>query len=409
MANMAHGRIYQALLDCAEVGEAIDVVTVANRLQRNGGPVGKDLAYLGTLAANTPSAFNVKRYAEIVRERAMDRDLLAALGEAADIVHNGSLSARDKIEQIQAKVMSITEAQGRDPAHIADTMPAYREALAARGMPQAGGIQTHFPALDRKLGMLRPGNLIIVAGRPSMGKSALGFQLAERAAMQKHRVLILSMEMTNEEVQDRLVSGVTGIPLEELVSGKEKKHPHVEAALRTIAAWPLYVDDSPALTLMGVRAKARSVKRRHGLGLVVVDYLQLMSGTGENRNAVIEEISRCLKALAKELHVPVVALSQLSRKCDERNDKRPMLSDLRDSGALEQDADVVMFVYREELYRPNAAEWRGLAEILIKKHRQGQTGDVHLTWRGALTRFDNFSGEWPADRTVQRRQRGIEE
>ena len=237
-----------------------------------------------------------------------------------------------------------------------------------------------------------------------MGKTALALQIADNAARNGGTALVLSMEMSSQEVMDRLVSWDTRLQLETIIRGTQD--PNVEAALGRMSTRPLFIDDSPALTVMDVRSKARNIQRQHGLDLLVVDYLQLMSGLGETRNAGVEGISRGLKALAKELRIPVIALSQLSRKGDDRTDKRPMLSDLRDSGAIEQDADVVMFVHRESQYRPNSSEWKGLGEILIRKHRQGATGDVRVTFVDAMARFENFAGEWPSDAsTVQPRRR----
>jgi replicative DNA helicase len=411
-ARAEHRAIYQAVLDCTEDDGAVDVVTVAERLKRNGAAGDDIVAYLGALAQNTPGAINAHRYADLVRERALERRLLAALSDAGDLVRNSVLPAREKLDQVQAKVMAVTEATSREPIHVGEAWASYSEALAQRGTKDIKGVQTHFADLDRRIGTLRRGELTVIAGRPAMGKSALAFQLAERAAWGGHPTLVLSMEMTREQVLDRLVSGVTRIPVEKLISGERATDPDVGAARGTISRWPLYLDDSPALTLLEVRAKARAVKRRHGLELLVIDYLQLMAGAGETRNAVVEEISRGLKALAKELQAPVVAVSQLSRKCEERADRRPMLSDLRDSGAIEQDADLVMFVYREQEYRPHAVEWHGLAELLIRKNRQGQTGDVRLCWRGALTRFEDLAAEatWPSSRAgAQPRRRAFGE
>ncbi|MBI4293635.1 MAG: replicative DNA helicase [Betaproteobacteria bacterium] len=396
-ASVDHRLVFQGMLDCAEVGDPIDVVTVATRLEQNDRGDRRFLAYLGELAQNTPSAHNVGAYARVIQDRALERALLAALGEAAEVVHSRAIPWREKLDQVQAKVMAVTESASNDPIQIGEAASAYREALATRGTAAAGGVQTQFVDLDRKIGSLRPGDLIVIAGRPSMGKSALAFQIAERAAIAGRPVLLLSMEMPREQVLDRIVSGITRIAVEKIISGEQAKHPNVEAALRAVQKWPLYLDDSASLSIHEVRAKARSIKRRHGLDLLVLDYLQLMPGEGENRNAEIAAISRGLKALAKEINVPVVALSQLNRAVDSRHDRRPQLSDLRDSGAIEQDADIVMFVHREELYRPNDPEWTGKGEVLIRKNRQGATGDVRLTWLGPLTRFENFAGEWPSD------------
>lgn len=401
-AREEHRAIYQAILDCAEEDGTIDIVMVFERMQRrqNTKPENDSrLAYLGSLAQNTSSALNIRRYAELVRERALERDLLAALGEAEGIVRSRALPIREKLEAVQAKLGSVREAVSRDPVRLADALPAYREELRRRGTGESTSLATGFIDLDHRLGGgLRPGDLIIVAGRPSIGKSALAFQVAENVARTGAPALVLSMEMSRQDVLDRAVAGESRIPLEAIRSGERVQEANVEAALKRFQAWPLYIDDSPAMPIHEVRAKARAAKRRHGIRLVVLDYLQLMPGEGENRNHELGEITRGLKALAKELELPVVVLSQMNRAIEGRSERRPQLSDLRDSGAIEADADVVAFVHREEVYRPNDHNWRGKGEILIRKNRQGATGDVRMTWLGQFTRFENFSGDWPADR-----------
>lgn len=398
-----HRAIYQAALDCAEDDGVIDVVTVAERLRRNGVADDGIFAYLSALAQNTPSALNVGHYAEIVRERALERDLLAALGEAAEIVRSRAMPIRQKLEAVQARLGSVRETVSREPVRLAEVIPAYRDELGRRSRRESAALATHFADLDRMLGGgFRAGELVIVAGRPSIGKSAFAFQIAENVARNGEPVLVLSMEMSRQELMDRALAGESRIPLSEIRSGERAADPIVGAALERIKAWPLYLDDSPALPIHEVAAKARSAKRRHGIRLIVLDYLQLMPGEGENRNHELAAITRGLKALAKELELPVLVLSQLSRAVDGRADRRPQLSDLRDSGAIEADADIVAFVHREEYYRPDDREWRGKGELLIRKHRQGAVGDVRLTWLGHLTRFESFTGEWPAERGAVR-------
>jgi replicative DNA helicase len=393
-----HRIIFQAMLDEAEAG-VIDLTTISVRMGERGFDSGI-LVHLAKLVGLTPSAANVKRYADIVRERHTERALLAALADIGEEAY-GHKSARDKLDFAQAKIMAITEGSGRDPMRLGDAEGAYVAELGRRAQHGGGGLPTGFCDLDHKLGGgMRPGELIVVAGRPSMGKSALAFQFAESAARAGNLTLGFSMEMSTQELQDRAVSGVSRIPLEELRTGERAADPYVSDALATIRKWPLFIDDSPALSVHEIRSKARAVKRRHGLALVVVDYLQLMAGDGENRNAQISGISAGLKALAKELAVPVVALSALNRSTENRVDRRPQLSDLRDSGAIEQDADVVVFVHREEQNKPNSFEWRGLGELLLRKNRQGQCGDVRMTWLGAFARFENFGGDgWPVARS----------
>lgn len=396
-----HRVIFQAALDCVEAGEPVDILTVHERVARNSDGMAPNLlSYLGSLAQNTPTAYNAGRYAEIVRERALEREILAASSDIAGIVRSRR-PIREKVDAAQARIMTVTEERTSEALSIAAIAPAYRATLKARAEAFASGavtgLRTGFADLDAKLAGLQPGDLIVLAGRPSMGKSALGFQIGKNAACDGKRVLLLSMEMARAQIVDRYLAQVANVGLDKVLSGEAATWPGVVSALEKLERVPLYIDDQPALTIMEARMKARALKRRHGLDLLVVDYLQLMSGDGDNRNAVIEEISRGLKALAKELSVPVLALSQLSRACEQRPDKRPMLSDLRDSGAIEQDADVVLFVYREEQYRPNEQEWRGLAEILVRKNRQGATGDVRMTFLGSRTMFADLPAgyEWP--------------
>lgn len=408
-ARTQHRAIYQAILDCCEDDGVIDLTTVGDRLKRTDQADDGIFGYLATLAQNTPSALNVRRYAELVRDRALEREMLAALLEASDIVRNRALPVRNKLDAVQARVMVISEATSREAIRLGEAVPAYRVELGRRVRRESICIPTHFSDLDRRLGGgIRPGDLVIVAGRPSMGKSAFGFQVAENAARTGHPALVLSMEMSRQDLLDRAVAGESRIPLADIRNGNRAAEPNVDAALERISAWPLYIDDSSAVSVHEVRSKARSAKRRFGVQLVVIDYLQLMPGEGENRNTEIAEVTRGLKALTKELEIPVVVLSQLNRALENRGDRRPQLSDLRDSGAIEQDADVVMFVHREEYYRPNDPEWSGRAEILIRKHRQGALGDVRMTWLGHITRFENFAGEWPERGTAQAvRRRGF--
>ena len=409
-ASAAHSLIFQAMLDCVEVGDAIDAVTVSARVDQAGDSARIGGAgYLAQLVANTPSAYNVRRYAEIVRERATERELTAA-GSRIIEASRGPMSVEEKIDYAQAQIAAISEQRSTDPASLGGLAAGFREVMQRRVSGALVGLQTHLVDLDDKLAGLHPGNLAIIAGRTSMGKTALALQIADNTARTGGAALVLSMEMAKQEIMDRLVSWDTRLPLAEIIQGT--RDPNVEAALVRMAARPLFIDDTPALSVMDVRSKARNIQRQQGLALLVVDYLQLMSGQGETRNAVIEGISRGLKALAKELRIPVIALSQLSRKGDDRADRRPILSDLRDSGAIEQDADLVLFIHRESQHRPNAYEWKGLGEILIRKHRQGATGDVHVTFMDSLVRFENLAGDWPSDsgatRTVRRRAFGDE-
>ena len=401
--TFAHREIFAALMDCLEdVGQA-DAVTLSERLRAHGKleQVGGS-SYVANLFLDVPAATSAHVHAQMIRDAALERSLVAAAMDIGEKAY-GPGATREKVDYAQKRIGEITERECREPVKVSALAAAYREQMKARASGMSG-VKTHFADLDYRLGGLQNGDLIVIAGRPSMGKTALGFQIAELHARNGGCAGLLSMEMGSKQVLDRMISGEARIPLTDIVSGRVATNGNVESALNYFSSLNLLIDDAPALTSFEVRAKARGMKRRYGLSLLVVDYLQLMSSHLDNRVQAIEEISRSLKALAKELDIPVIALSQLSRKCEERTDKRPILSDLRDSGAIEQDADVVMFVYREEQYQPNSSQWKGLAEILIRKNRQGATGDVHMTWLGKYTRFENFAGEWPSNVVPVRRR-----
>jgi len=388
-----HKRIYRAIVGQIQSGREADILTVAEALRESG-----DLdnaggqAYLVDLASSTASAANIHNYARIVRERALERSLMAVGDEIAATVYDKTRGVMDKLNHAQALVMSLTEgAAPREPRLLKDVLVSVLDEMDRRMNGQVIGVPTGLADLDQALsGGLQPGDLVLIAGRPAMGKTTLGVQIAQSFALDGGIPLVLSMEMSEVQLGSRMLASVGRVPLQDVIHG----HVHGENADRMAGAIArlsearVVIDDQPALTVMDVRAKARSCRRKHGLGLVVVDYLQLMQGDGDNRNSQLEEISRGLKALAKELNVPVVALSQLSRKCEERTDRRPMMSDLRDSGALEQDADVIMFVYRDEVYHSDSPD-AGTAEVLIRKQRQGATGMARLTFLGQYVRFED--------------------
>lgn len=388
-----HRRIYRATVKLIQAGQAADVVSVWAALEASGeGEQAGSMAYLIDLANATPSAANCGQYARIVRERALERQLLAVSDEIGATVFDRARGVMDKLNHAQALVMSLTErAEPRESRLMRDVLVTVVEDMERRLAGDAVGIQTGLADLDQALsGGLQQGDLILVAGRPSMGKTSLGVQFAQHCALNGGVALVLSMEMSDNQIGSRMIASQGQVPLDAILHGRlqDDEADRVQAAIARLAEVGMVIDDQPALTVMEARAKARSCRRRHGLDLVVIDYLQLMQGDGDNRNSQLEEISRGLKALAKELRVPVVALSQLSRKCEDRTNKRPLMSDLRDSGALEQDADVILFVYRDEVYNEDSPD-RGTAEILIRKNRQGPPGMVRLTYRGQFTRFDS--------------------
>ena len=409
-----HRLLLGQILSMIGAGQPVDAVTVAEALhdrgmtEQTGG-----LAYLGELAANTPSARSIGRYAEQVLGKALERQLLAASATIRDTVE-GTGTTAEKLSAAQAAVMSISESVARSaPRLLREVLLSAAEVLEQRASGQVQGLPTGFVDLDRQLsGGLRPGNVVILAGRPAMGKTALALNVAYRVALAGAPALVLSLEMSEQELADRLIAQAGSVYLSDVLAGKMSGDTgdRIMGAVGQLHALPLILDDQGGLTLFDVASKARSVKRQHGLSLLVIDYLQLMSGEGDNRNQQIDGMTRGLKALAKELAVPIIVLSQLSRKCEERTNRRPMASDLRDSGAIEQDADVILFVYRDEIYNEHSSD-KGTAEILVAKNRQGPTGMVRLAYQGCYTRFDNLAASWQPDPSVDpapKKRRGMD-
>jgi replicative DNA helicase len=386
-------------------GKPADAVTLAEllastqKLDYVGG-----LPYIGALVQNVPTTANVRHYAQIVRERSVLRQLAAAAGEIAESAFRPlGRSASAVLDEAETKVMHIAEqgARGQQQYTVLGTLLAgvveRIEELYNRDNPsEVTGMETGFADLDRMTAGLQAGDLVIVAGRPSMGKSALAVNIGEHVALQmKMPVLIFSMEMGAHQLALRMIASVGRLQSQNLRTGRLQSDDwnKLSAALGRLNEAPILIDETPALTSMEVRSRARRVAKQYGkLGLVIVDYLQLMQaqGVGENRATEISEISRSLKALAKELKVPVMALSQLNRSLEQRPNKRPVMSDLRESGAIEQDADVILFIYREEVYNPDTQD-KGIAEIIIGKQRNGPIGTVRLTFLGEYTRFENFA------------------
>jgi replicative DNA helicase len=396
----AHGHVFEAVCSLYGQGEPADPVTVADELRRAdlleaiGGP-----ATLISLQANTPATTNAARYARIVEEHALLRRLIGVAGEIAEMGYSLPDDIAAAIDRAESMVFEVAERRVTDtlkPLHdlLSDSLDRL-ERLYDRG-ESITGVPTGFIDLDERLSGLQPSSLVIVGARPSMGKTALALGMAAHAAMEAHvPVLYFSLEMSHDEITQRLLCSEARVDSSRIRNGKllESDWPKISHAIGRLGEAPLYIDDNPNLTIMEVRAKARRLKSRIGnLGLVVIDYLQLMSGrnSAENRQVEVSEISRGLKILARELEVPVVALSQLSRNLESRADKRPMLADLRESGSLEQDADVVMFLYRDEIYNPESPE-RGTAEVIISKHRNGPTGKTDLAFLDHYTRFANMA------------------
>ena len=398
-----HRRIFAHIARLLDQGRPADVLTVfesierANQVDQTGG-----LAYLGEIANATPSAANIVRYAEIVADRAMRRALVVAAGEAqGDALNAGAESAADRIDRALGRMMALSESRltGGEPEPLgAGLAVAVEEVERAYNGDALPGLSTGFDELDHKTTGLHPGQMIVVAGRPSMGKTAFALNIAEHVALHDCVPLVFSMEMSAPELAKRSIASVGRVDANRLRSGKllDQDWDAMTVALQKLHECGMIVDDTGGLTIGQMRARARRVKRKRGrLDLIVIDYLQLAEadGRGENRQTDISTISRGVKAMAKELHCPVIALSQLSRKVEERTNKRPLMSDLRESGAIEQDADLILMLYREEYYKPDTQD-KGLAEVIIGKQRNGPTGEVRLAFHGEFCRFDNLARDF---------------
>ena len=412
-----HRRIWRHIARLVEASRPADVVTVSESIEasedkdKTGGA-----AYLAALAQNTPSALNIRRYAELVRERAVQRRLAQVATEIAE----AALAPTGKdvgqlLDEAESKIFQIAESGARKDQGLVGISPVLAkdferiDHLHSQDNPSdVTGVPSGFVDLDRKTAGLQPGDLIIVAGRPSMGKTALALNIAEHVALHPSvglPVAIFSMEMSASQLAMRMLSSMARVDQTKLRTGRldNEEWANLTDAIGKLNEARIHVDETAALNALELRARARRMKREYGkLGLVVVDYLQFMSASsqGENRATEISEISRSLKALAKELDVPVIALSQLSRAVEQRNDRRPLMSDLRESGAIEQDADVILFIFREEVYAPEKDEARGRAEVIIGKQRNGPIGTIALTFMGQFTRFANAlavegGGQWP--------------
>ena len=399
-----HQLIFAAIGTLSEKSVPSDAVTASEHLEKcsqlddAGG-----LAYIGGLAKDTPSAANIRAYAEIVRERAMLRELIRVGGEIAGSAHaNDGRGAVDLVDEAERKVFEIAERgqrRGTGFVGLKKILPDVIDRLDELSHTEGDitGVATGFQKLDTLTAGLHGGELIIIAGRPSMGKTTLAMNIAENAAIAgKIPTAIFSMEMSSEQLAFRMIGSIGRVNQSNLRTGRfsDEDWTRINSAVAIMSQAPIFIDDAPALSPTEIRARARRLKREHGLGLIVLDYLQLMgiSGTRENRATEISEISRSLKALAKELNVPIVALSQLNRSVEQRTDKRPVMSDLRESGAIEQDADVIAFIYREEVYDADTPR-KGMADIIIAKQRNGPIGELHLTFLGEYTRFENLIAE----------------
>jgi replicative DNA helicase len=403
-----HRAIFRQIAKLVDLGQPVDVITVADRLLATGElDAAGGHTYLAELAETTPTAANIRAYATAVHERAVLRKLIGAAQDIASTgFHPEGRSAEELLDEAERRIMQISE-EGPKTGGARAMEPLLQGALERiEELFQSGGeilgLTTGFIDLDRMTSGLQDSDLVIVAGRPSMGKTAFAMNLVENAASGSEKpILVFSMEMPAEQLVIRMMSSLGKIDQTRVRTGKleQEDWPKLSAAMAKLKEANVFIDDTPALTPTEVRSRARRVAREQGsLGMIMVDYLQLMrvAGSNEGRTAEISEISRSLKAIAKEFKCPVVALSQLNRALEQRPNKRPVNSDLRESGAIEQDADVIMFIYRDEVYHEDSPD-QGTAEIIIGKQRNGPIGTCRLMFMGKYTRFENLAGDHFAD------------
>ncbi|MEE4162916.1 MAG: replicative DNA helicase [Woeseiaceae bacterium] len=403
-----HRVIFRAIAELIESGNPCDVVTLSEFLDKRG-ELGNSggLEYLATLANETPGAANARAYANIVRERAMLRSLIEVGNEiAGQAFSKRGRSAAEVVDEAERLVFEIAERGSRGRQGFKSLKQILPETvdridLLHQSDGSITGISSGYHEFDKMTAGLQPGDLVIIAGRPSMGKTTLAVNIAENAAIgARVPTAIFSMEMPSSQLAFRMISSLGRVDQTHLRTGNfpDEDWSRINTAVQLMSDAPIFIDDTAGLAPTEIRARARRLQREHGLGLIVVDYLQLMQvpGNMENRATEISEISRSLKALAKELSVPVIALSQLNRSVEQRTDKRPVMSDLRESGAIEQDADMIIFIYREEVYNPDTPR-KGIADIVIAKQRNGPIGEFPLTFVGRYTKFENWVSESYAD------------
>ena len=404
----AHRTIFETMLALSERGEPIDLITLSDGLKARGQlPQIGGATFLAELGDKVPSAANVAHYARIVRDKAVLRSLIRVSGEIVGRCYDSQDDIEQFLDEAERLIFDVSEQRIR-PAFfkvgdmIMDTIKTVEQLYERKEM--VTGVPTGFLDLDQKTAGLQPADLVIIASRPSMGKTAFALNIAQYVALQRPAtgagttVGVFSLEMAKEQLVMRLLCSEARVDNAKVRAGYlgERDFPRLAMAAGRLAEAPIFIDDTPGLNVLELRAKARRLKREHDLGVVIVDYLQLMRGLDkkqENRVQELAEISQGLKALAKELRVPVVALSQLNRQVETRGDKRPIMSDIRESGSIEQDADVILFLYRDEMYHPDSAD-EGTAEIIIGKQRNGPIGTVRLAFRSEYTRFENLAGNF---------------
>lgn len=396
----AHRVMYGAMVEMTAAGEIADFVGVQDRLtqikmlDRIGGP-----AYLGELVLSAPSGANIERHVELIRERSTRRKMI----RAADDIKTAAAS-HGSLEQGATlgieEMFRILRADGtlKTPDLVGKLIPIVLDDIESRQKGGQSGIKTGFSDLDERLmGGLRPGDLVVIAGRPSMGKTALGMQIGANASMDGHTAMVFTLEMSRQQITERLLAQVGGIEFSRIISGhlEDSDYDRMAAAIGKLHEVPLLIDDTGGVTVQDIAARARAQSKSGGLSLIVVDYLQIMgyAGRAMSRNDQLGEISRQLKALAKELGAAVILLSQLNRDVEKRQDKRPLMSDLRESGAIEQDADIIVMMYRDDYYNSDS-EFKGMAEALVRKNRNGEVGTVGLRFEGSKVRFANIGNTW---------------
>ncbi len=399
-----HRLLFSAIRELESRNEPFDAVTLSQCLEKNGQlEQAGGLLYLGRLAKDTPSASNILAYANIVREKSVLRQLIAV---GTDISGSGYLpegrESKELLDEAEKKVFQIAEQGARGQNGFQDmktllskTVDKIDHLFNSDGA--ITGVSTGFDKFDEMTTGLQEADLVIVAGRPSMGKTTFAMNIAENAAIgDKLPVAVFSMEMPGDALAMRMISSLGRVDQHHIRTGNltDEDWARITSAIHILSEAKIFIDDTPAMSPNEIRARARRLKRQHGLGLIVIDYLQLMQvhGGSENRATEISEISRSLKAMAKELKVPVIALSQLNRSLEQRPDKRPVMSDLRESGAIEQDADIIVFIYRDEVYNEDSPQ-KGVAEIIIAKQRNGPIGKSLLTFLGKYTKFENYIPE----------------
>lgn len=396
-----HRLIFAAITSLAGEANPCDVVTVSEFLDNRGElEQAGGLEYLATLANETPGAANARSYAKILRERSMLRSLITAGNEISGAAFStDGRTASEIVDEAERRVFEIAESGSRGRSGFKALKQILPEAVDRIDVLHQSdgditGISTGYTEFDKLTAGLQQGELIVIAGRPSMGKTTLALNIAENAAIgSRVPTAIFSMEMPSQQLAFRMISSLGRVDQTHLRTGRfpDEDWSRINTAVQLMSEAPIFIDDTPGLSPTEIRARARRLQREHGLGLIVVDYLQLMAvpGSKENRATEISEISRSLKALAKELSLPVIALSQLNRSVEQRSDKRPVMSDLRESGAIEQDADLILFIYREEVYNQDTPR-KGIADIAIAKQRNGPIGDFPLTFVGRYTKFENW-------------------